>query len=76
MSTHRGKVKFFEARKQWGMIVPDGTSPDDRTTNVFFGRRSLPYNVAGIDEGARVEYEVTRDQLGRPSAKNVRLVNE
>jgi cold shock CspA family protein len=72
--THKGRVRFFDARKQFGFITPDGASPDDRSTNVFFGRKALPYNVAGIEPDARVEYELGQDQQGRTSAKNVKLL--
>jgi cold shock CspA family protein len=73
MSTYKGKVKFFDPRRQFGFIVPDGAGPDNRDANIFFGRHSLPYAVGGIDADAIVEYELTQDNRGRTVAKTVRL---
>jgi cold shock CspA family protein len=64
----RGTVKFFDANRQFGFICPIGAPPDDRASNVFFGRHALPYSVAGIDPGASVEYELTQDKQGRTVA--------
>jgi cold shock CspA family protein len=76
MSINKGRVKFFDSRRQYGFITPDDAKPGDRSANVFFGRKSLPYSVSSIEPDARVEYEVTMDQLGRTAAKNVRPLDE
>jgi cold shock CspA family protein len=62
-------VKYFNGIRQFGFIAQD-TGPD-----LFFGRRSLPYNCR-IDLDCRVEYEVGADRDGRPIATTLRPVNE
>lgn len=64
-----GVVKWFSDEKGFGFITPDDGSRD---AFVHFS------GIAGegfrsLDEGAKVEFEVTEGQKG-PQATNVRLI--
>jgi CspA family cold shock protein len=61
----QGKVKFFDSRKQFGFIAPADGGED-----VFFGRKSLPYNCA-IDKDTVVKFELGQDRQGRTVAATV-----
>lgn len=64
-----GKIRFFDAKKGYGFIVPD-----DNTRDVFLhaselgktGQKSLP-------EGTKLAFDVVTKEKG-PSATNVRIV--
>ena len=61
-----GTVKWFSQEKGYGFITPDDGSPD-----VFVHFSAI--NGTGfrnLDEGQKVEYEVTQGQKG-PQASNV-----
>jgi CspA family cold shock protein len=63
----QGTVKWFNGEKGFGFIAQDGGGPD-----VFVHYSSI--NATGfrsLDEGQKVEFEVTQGQKG-PQAENVR----
>ena len=65
-----GTVKWFSQEKGYGFITPDDGSPD-----VFVHFSAI--NGTGfrnLDEGQKVEYEVTQGQKG-PQASNVSPVS-
>ncbi len=65
-----GTVKWFDERKGYGFIKPDAGGEDlfvHRSGVVDFDRR-------GLQEGARVEYELVEGLRG-PQARNVRLLS-
>ncbi len=62
-----GTVKWFNAEKGYGFIATDGGS------DVFVHYSAI--NMSGfrtLDEGERVEYEVTAGRDGRSQADDVR----
>ena len=64
MST--GTVKWFDARKGFGFIVPD---EDDK--DLFVHHSDIKTTgYASLDEGQKVEYEIGEGQKG-PCATNV-----
>ena len=64
-----GAVKWFSAEKGFGFITPDDGSAD-----VFVHFSAITGDgYRNLDEGAKVEYDVTQGQKG-PQAANVRAV--
>jgi CspA family cold shock protein len=62
-----GTVKWFSAEKGYGFITPDDGTPD---VFVHFSAISGE-GFKNLDEGQKVEYEVTAGQKG-PQASSVR----
>jgi CspA family cold shock protein len=61
-----GTVKWFSQEKGFGFITPDDGTPD-----VFVHFSGIAgTGFRNLDEGQRVEYEVTQGQKG-PQASNV-----
>ncbi len=61
-----GTVKWFNAEKGFGFIAPD-----DGTADVFAHFSAIAGNgYRSLDEGQKVEYEVTQGQKG-PQAANI-----
>ncbi|MFC1792702.1 cold-shock protein [Planctomycetota bacterium] len=64
MST--GKVKWFNAKKGFGFIIPDEGGDD-----VFVHRSDIKTEgYTSLDEGQKVEYKIGQDKKG-PCATNV-----
>lgn len=62
-----GTVKWFSAEKGYGFI-----SPDDGSKDVFVHHTAIQSEgFRTLNEGDKVEYEVTQGQKG-PQAANVR----
>ncbi|MDX6224139.1 MAG: cold shock protein [Frankiales bacterium] len=65
----QGTVKWFNGEKGFGFITPDGGSAD-----VFVHFSAIQAEgYRSLDEGQRVEFEVTQGQKG-PQAESVRAV--
>ncbi len=65
----QGTVKWFNAEKGFGFIAPDGDGPD-----VFVHYSAIDAGgFRSLDEGQRVEFEVTQGQKG-PQAEKVHPV--
>lgn len=62
-----GKVKFFNAGKGFGFIVPDNGGKD-----VFVHANDT--NGAQLQDGDSVEFEIVEGRKG-PQASNVRVLN-
>lgn len=61
-----GTVKWFNAEKGFGFIAPD-----DGTADVFAHFSAIAGNgYRSLDEGDKVEFEVTQGQKG-PQAANI-----
>ena len=64
-----GTVKWFNAEKGFGFIALDGGGAD-----VFVHFSAIPADgYRSLDEGQRVEFEVTQGQKG-PQAEQVRAI--
>lgn len=62
----QGKVKWFDTKKGYGFI-----EPDDGTKDAFLHISALQAsNIASIDEGDIITYELT-EQRGKMSASDV-----
>ncbi|HTY71865.1 MAG TPA: cold-shock protein [Actinomycetes bacterium] len=65
----QGTVKWFNAEKGYGFIAQDGGGPD-----VFVHYSAIASDgYRSLDEGQRVEFEVTQGQKG-PQADAVRAI--
>lgn len=65
-----GTVKWFNAQKGFGFIVPDDGSKD-----VFVHISDVERaNLGTLREGQKIEYELQRGQQGKVSAANLREV--
>jgi CspA family cold shock protein len=66
ISMAQGTVKWFNAEKGYGFIAQDGGGPD-----VFVHYSAITADgYRSLDEGQRVEFEVTQGQKG-PQADSV-----
>lgn len=64
-----GTVKWFNAEKGFGFIAPD-----DGTADVFAHFSAISGNgYRSLEEGQKVEFEVTQGQKGPQAANIVRL---
>jgi CspA family cold shock protein len=67
-ATMQGKVKWFNERKGFGFIEAENG------TDVFVHFSAIQgEGYRNLDEGSRVEYDVTQGQKG-PQASNVRAI--
>ena len=67
---HKGTVKWFNAVKGFGFIVPDDGA-DDVFVHVSAVQRS---GMNTLEEGQKVEYELVRGRNGKIAAQNLRVV--
>ncbi|NTF17947.1 cold shock domain-containing protein [Agrobacterium rubi] len=66
-----GTVKFFDAEKGFGFIVPD-----DGSVELFMHKSKMPEDIVGyVKAEARVSYEIT-ERAGKKSASKVSLIAE
>ena len=65
-----GTVKWFNAAKGFGFILPD-----DGTEDAFVHRTAVERaGLATLHEGHKVEYELVEGKDGRMAADNLKLV--
>ena len=63
-----GKVKWFDARKGFGFIQPDGGGPE-----VFVHISDVERSgLSTLNEGQRVSFDIAHDR-GRTNAANLKL---
>lgn len=63
-----GTVKWFNSKKGFGFIVPDGGGAD-----VFVHISAVEKSgMRGLDEGQKVSYELAPDRAGRMTAVELR----
>ena len=63
-----GKVKWFDSRKGFGFIQPDGGGPD-----VFVHISAVERSgLSGLNEGQRVSFDIARER-GKTNAANLKL---
>ena len=63
-----GKVKWFDSRKGFGFIQPDGGGPD-----VFVHISAVERSgLSGLNEGQRVSFDIATER-GKTNATNLKL---
>jgi CspA family cold shock protein len=70
----RGVVKFFNAQKGYGFIMPErkvGIAERDVFVHISDVQRS---GLTTLSPGQIVEYEVHEHRPGRPNAQNLKVV--
>lgn len=69
-----GAVKWFDAEKGYGFIIPAGKGPQDRESHVFFHESSLE-ETSHAHPGQEVEYSLLPN-YPTPRALTVRLLGK
>jgi CspA family cold shock protein len=66
-----GKIKWFDGRKGFGFIEPEGGG-DDVFIHISAVERA---GLSHLSEGQRISYDVQRDpKRGKTSAANIKLI--
>ena len=65
-----GTVKWFNTRKGYGFIEQESGEKDAFVHITAVERAGLP----GLKEGQKIEFELTPDGRGRPTADNLAIV--
>ena len=68
----KGTVKWFNHQKGYGFIEPEDGGNDAFVHISAVERAGLP----GLDEGAKVEYELTEGRNGQMAADDLKLLDE
>ncbi|MCG8508926.1 MAG: cold-shock protein [Rhodospirillales bacterium] len=66
----KGTVKWFSGQKGYGFIAPEDGS-DDAFVHISALQRA---GLAGLDEGQKVEFELTPGRNGKLAADNIRII--
>ncbi len=67
----KGTVKWFNNQKGYGFIEPEGGGSDAFVHISAVEQAGLP----GLDEGAKVEYELAEGRNGKMAADNLKLLD-
>lgn len=65
----KGTVKWFDAKKGYGFIVPEDGS-DDAFVHISALEQA---GLSGLDEGQQVEFDLARGRNGKMAAQNIRI---
>jgi CspA family cold shock protein len=67
----QGTVKWFNHQKGYGFI-----QPEDGGNDAFVHISAVEQaGLSSLDEGAKVEYELTEGRNGKVAAENLRLID-
>lgn len=66
----KGTVKWFSGQKGYGFIAPEDGS-DDAFVHISALQKA---GLAGLDEGQKVEFELTPGRNGKLAADNIRVI--
>ncbi len=65
---HTGTVKWFNTKKGFGFIVPDGGGND-----IFVHISAVEKSgLTGLNDGQKVSFELAPDRQGRMNAVNIK----
>lgn len=67
-----GSVKWFDARKGYGFIEPDGAETDDRDMFLHISEVKK-IGLADLERGQRISYEIVNPK-GKPCAGQLKLI--
>jgi len=67
----QGTVKWFNHQKGYGFIQPEDGG-NDAFVHISAVERA---GLSSLDEGAKVEYELTEGRNGKYAAENLRLID-
>lgn len=69
----KGEVVWFNFKKGFGFIAPEGSDPEDKKQNVFVHFSGIVSNneFKKLEEGDQVEFQV-EEKDGRTKAVNVK----
>ena len=65
----KGTVKWFDAKKGFGFIVPDDGS-DDAFVHISALEQA---GLSSLNEGQKVEFDLARGRNGKMAAQNIRV---
>jgi cold shock protein len=65
----KGRVKFFNAAREFGFIAPDNGGSD------LYFHADVIVGGAKVRQGDTVTFDVDQDRQGRPRASNVEVVD-
>ncbi len=69
-----GRVKFFNPKRHYGIITPDGVKRHDRENQVFFYENVLPKGTTMIADGAEVEFELIPHHPSGKKAMSIKVL--
>jgi cold shock CspA family protein len=75
MSTGTGHIRFWNAARGYGFLIPAGSAPDDKASDVFLHVSTLhKADLADPLPGQLFEFDVALDARGRRYAASVKPV--